>query len=142
MRVNSYADHIRQWEELTTTVATNPDLASLEPLRVLLESELVGFRAANIRQASLRSQTQETSRAIEGFVGRGRDLATRLRDGIRSSYGRSAEQLVAFRMQPRRSRPKAQTPPPEDDKPSELGSTPARTAAPETDASTQGVTAV
>lgn len=73
-------------------------------------------------------------------------MATRLRDGVRAYYGRTAEQLVGFRMQPRRPGTIAEEPPTppgtEDTKPSEPGSTPVRTADPETDASTPGMTGV
>jgi hypothetical protein len=140
MRTNSYGDHLKHWEELTATVASHPELALLEPLRALLETELDLFRDANLSQADLRSQAQGMSRTLQEHVARGRLLATQLRDGIRAIYGRSAEQLVGFRMQPRRprSKTKAPVPPsPENTKPSEQGSTPTRTASPETDASTQ-----
>jgi hypothetical protein len=67
-------------------------------------------------------------------------MATRLRDGLRAYYGRTAEQLVGFRMQPRRPRVVAEEPPTppgtENAKPSELGPNPARTVTPETDATT------
>ncbi|HEX3130548.1 MAG TPA: hypothetical protein VH394_24635, partial [Thermoanaerobaculia bacterium] len=73
---------------------------------------------------------------------RGSDMATRLRDGVRAHYGRTAEQLAGFRLQPRRPgiTPEAPPTPPgtENTKPSEPGSTPVRTAAPGTDASTLG----
>jgi hypothetical protein len=140
MRNNSYGDHMRLWEELTTAVESHSELAHLEPARALLDTELEAFKDTNVLQASLRSQTQQASRDIQEHVERGRILATQLRDGIRAVYGRTAERLVEFRMQPRRMRSKTKVPvppPPENTKPSEQGSTPTRTASPETDASTQ-----
>jgi hypothetical protein len=107
----------------------------------VLAADLESFLNLTVRQANLRRQTQETSRELAELHRQGRYLATRLRDSVRGFYGRTGEMLVEFRLQPRRSRPKPPappTPPPptETEKPSELGSTPARTAAPETDAST------
>jgi hypothetical protein len=132
---------MRHWGELSAALAANPDLAYLESQRVLLEGEVETFRQLVVRQANLRRQTQEVSREIEALVDRGRDMATRLRDSLRGHYGRTAEMLVEYRLQPRR--PSASTPATqpgtEDAMPSEPGSTPARTADPGTDASTQGL---
>lgn len=140
MAGSSYADYIKHWGELKDGIAANPELAFLEPQRLLLEQELEGLIEANQRQAALKSQTQLATRDLEGCAKRGADMATRLRDGIRAYYGRTADQLVGFRMNPRRPRVTADEPPTppgtEDMKPSEPGSTPARTANPGTDAST------
>lgn len=137
---NSYADYVKHWGELTTAVAANPELAHLELQRVLLEAELEGLKEVSVRQANLRRQTQEASKELNGFARRGRDMATRLRDSVKGVYGRAGERLVEYRIQPRRPRtaPLPTTSPggPEKETPSELGSTPARTAAPATDAST------
>jgi hypothetical protein len=137
---SSYADYMRQWGELTAALAANPDLAYLEEQRVLLELEVETFRQLVVRQANQKRQAQETSREIEALVTRSRDMATRLRDSIRGHYGRKAERLVEYRLQPRRPNTSVPTTSPstEDAKPSGPGSTPARTAAsaaPETDAS-------
>lgn len=142
MPVTSYADYIKHWGELSAAIAAAPELAFLDQQRGLLDQELAGLIEANLRQANLKSQAQLATRDIEGCIKRGSDVATRLRDGVRAYYGRTAEQLVGFRMQPRRpgvTRKEPPTPPgTENTKPSELGSTPVRTAAPGTDASTLG----
>lgn len=139
MAGSSYADYIKHWRELTEAIAANPELAFLDQQRGLLEQELEGLIEANLRQATLKSQAQEATRDLEGCAMRGADMATRVRDGIRAYYGRTAEQLVGFRMSPRRPRVHAEEPPTppgtEDTKPSRPGSTPARTANPGTDAS-------
>ncbi len=138
MARTTYGEHMRHWGDLTAAIAANPDLAFLEPQRLLLEADLETLMEASVRQANLRRQTQEASIELGEAVKRGRDMATRLHDSIRGFYGRTGERLVEYRLQPRRTRsPKpAPPPPPETEKPSELGSTPARTAASETDAST------
>ena len=140
MSRNSYADYLRNWGELVAAIEANPDLAYLEEQRALLETEVEAFRGLVVRQASQKRQAQETTREIEALVVRSRDMATRLRDAIRGHYGRTAEMLVEYRLQPRR--PSASTPPTppgtEDAKPSEPGSTPDLTAAAGTDASIPG----
>jgi hypothetical protein len=141
MSRNSYADYIKHWGELKAAIAAAPELAFLEPQRGALELELQALIAANLRQASFKSQAQEATRDLEGCAKRGADLATRLRDALRAYYGRTGEQLVGFRLQPRRPRILAKdTPTPpgtENAKPSGMGPNPSRTADPETDASTQ-----
>jgi hypothetical protein len=140
MARNSYADYMKHWGELTAAIAAAPELEFLETQRLGLELELQALTAANLRQASFKSQAQEATRDLEGCVKRGADLATRLRDALRAYYGRTGEQLVGFRLQPRRPRTLAEeapTPPgTEDGKPSGMGPNPSRTAAPETDATT------
>ena len=141
MATTSYADFLREWGDLVEALADNPDLAHLEPQRLLLKAEVETFRDLSVRQASEKRQAQEITREIEALVIRSRDMATRLRDSIRGHYGRTAEMLVEFRLQPRRPVKSAVSPPTppgtEDAQPSESGPTPTRTAAPETDAPTQ-----
>lgn len=138
MATTSYADFIAHWEKLDTRVLVNPELSKFETLRARLEAERLGLVEATTRQAALKAQSQKASRDIDGFVARGRDLATRLHDAIRSEYGRTAENLTEFGLNPRRSRkaPPPQ-PPVEDKKPSSPGLTPAQTATPETDGTIQ-----
>ena len=131
MARNSYADYVRQWGELSAILLANPDLAYLEPHRATLEAELEGLKQASIQQATHRRQSQESTRRLDGHIARGKDLATRLRDGIRGHYGRTDEMLVEYRLQPRRRKtpPPPPGPQPEIEKPSEMGANPAQTAA-------------
>ncbi|HWM90403.1 MAG TPA: hypothetical protein VN493_06515 [Thermoanaerobaculia bacterium] len=136
MATNSYADYIRHWGHIDDRVKSNPELSSLEPQRAQLEIERKGLQEATIRQATLRGQSQKASRDTDGHVARGRDLATRLRDGIRAHYGREEEKLAEFGMNPRRPKkpapPPTEPPPPpvEIKKPSETGPNPSQTASP------------
>lgn len=148
MATTSYADYIRHWGHIDARIKANPDLVIFETMRAQLEAERLGLVEATSRQSTLKSQSQKASRDIDGHVARGRDLATRLHDAIRAHFGRTAEELTEFGLNPRRPRkPIPEAPPPlpppvEDKKPSEPGPNPAQTATPPTDASTQGVNAV
>jgi hypothetical protein len=103
-----------QWEQLLTTVAANStDLSSLEGQRSQLDAVLEGAKTASLRQAALRAQLQQATRDVEGFLSEGRDLATRLRNGIRNQYGLKSEKLIEFGLQPRRRPQKPRTPPSE-----------------------------
>jgi peptidoglycan hydrolase CwlO-like protein len=96
MATTSYADFIRHWGQLNDQVKVNPELAPFEPLRAELEVERQGLIEKKNRQSSLKAETQETTREIDGHVARGREAATRLRDAIKAMYSRRGEKLTAF----------------------------------------------
>ena len=97
----------KDWDTLViTTEANKEDLGFLESLRTDLTTELGGLREASIRQKTFKAQVQQATRDIEGHLSRGVDLANRLRNGLRMSYGIKGEKLTEFGMKPRRSRAK------------------------------------
>lgn len=96
MGTTSHADFIRHWGQLNDQVKVNPELAPFEPLRAELDVERQGLIEKKNRQASLKAQTQETTREIDGHVARGREAATRLRDAIKAMYSRRGEKLTEF----------------------------------------------
>ena len=128
----SYANTIVHWFNLDAGVqGKQPELEQLEPLRAQLEAERLSLVEATNRQSRLNSESQTATRDIEVALARGNDLATRLRDAIRSHYGRAAENLTEFGLQPRRKRK------PIPPKPVETAPTPSQPAASETDGTTQ-----
>ena len=142
---SAYSDILKHWSELESNVATDPELAFLEPKRAELEAEEKGLREALDRQAAGKVQMHEATREIEGHVARGNALMVQLHDLIRGYYGRSAEILNLFRLRPRR--PKATSAAAKEarkakKKPSEPGPNPAPTATPKTDGTTEEVTEV
>jgi hypothetical protein len=139
MARNTYGETLKHWSELEGNVAADPELAFLEPKRAELAAEEKGLREALDQQAAGKVQQYEATREIEGHVARGNAVMVQLHDLIRGYYGRSAEKLNLFRMQPRRPKPlstagkearKAKK------KPSEPGPNPTQTAASETDGTT------
>ncbi|HEX4964393.1 MAG TPA: hypothetical protein VF173_26485 [Thermoanaerobaculia bacterium] len=99
------------WEKLLTTVEANKaDLEFLDPLRLQLTAALEGAKAANVRQSTSQAQVQQATRDLEKFMATGRDLATRLRNGIRTQYGLKGEKLTEFGLQPLRKPKKAVKP--------------------------------
>jgi hypothetical protein len=101
----SYAEFFRGWERLSEKVLANKDdLAQLEPYRAQLEAELAGAKEANSRQVFHQAEASQATRDLEGFLGRGNDLAVRINDGIRFTYGNRAEKLKEFGLNPRRPR--------------------------------------
>lgn len=135
MSRTSYATTIVHWGNIDSRVqARKPALDHLEPLRAQLETERVGLVEATHRQSALKTEAQNASRAIEEHLIRGNDLATRLRDAVRAHYGRAAEDLNDFGIQPRRARPASVKA--KNKKPSVTGPNPDPTSTPETDGPT------
>ncbi|HEX5716702.1 MAG TPA: hypothetical protein VF179_11135 [Thermoanaerobaculia bacterium] len=131
----AYAETIVHWGHIDIRIQANkPALDHLETLRAQLEAERLGLVNATNRQSALKAETQNTSREIDEHLKIGLDLATRLRDAIRAHYGRTAENLTEFGMQPRRPRVPVKKRPTET-----TGPNPDQTAASETDGKTQEV---
>lgn len=133
MGTTSQADYLKEWTRLATMVAANEaDLAHLESHRRQLVSEVEGLQEALARQATHKAEFQQATRDLEGHLRRGKDVSTRMRDGIRMTYGRRAEKLAAFGLQPYRARTQDTETKPQ---PSEASPTPAPAADPVTDPS-------
>lgn len=132
---SSIADLIKAWEMLLVALDANaPELAYLDEYRAQLAGAWEGVKTAVARQAVHKALSQQATRDIEVNLEVGREMASRLRSGIRIRYGIKAEKLAEFGIQPRRpvDRSKSEA----KKKPSEMGPNPAQTAAPVTDAST------
>ena len=128
----TYAKTIVHWENLDNRVQVRkPALDHLEPLRAQLEVERVGLIEATNRQSALKTEAQNASQAIKKHLATGTDVATRLRDAVRAHYGRTAEDLKDFGIQPRRKRTASAKA--KSKKTSETGPNPDPTAAPKTD---------
>ena len=103
MPLTSFADVVTDWEQLLTKVTANAtDLSFLEDTRVSLATVLQGAKDASARQSTFKAQFQQATRDLEDNLDKGRDLATRLRNGIRTRYGLKAEKLADFNLRPRR----------------------------------------
>jgi cell division septum initiation protein DivIVA len=108
----SFADYVVRWEKLLKSLEANQaDLPFLADLRSQLVRVVEGLKAATVQQDMFRSQSQQTTRDMEGFLEEGRDFATRLRNGVRAQYGLRGEKLLEFDLQPRRRQLKAKSKP-------------------------------
>lgn len=139
----AYEYYLRHWNELETNIAADPALAFLEPLRAELQNEENGLRNTLNVQAAKIVDSREATRTLEDHVKRGNALMVRIHDLIRGHYGRDAEKLKLFQLNPRRTKTKPRVvPDPNTEdvqakkKPSEPGPNPTQTATPETDGTT------
>lgn len=100
---SSFADVNTDWGKLLVTIEVNKaDLAYLEDRRLQLAKIMERLQDASIRQAAFKAQFQQATRDVEQMLSEGRDVATRLRNGIRTQYGLKSEKLAEFNLQPRR----------------------------------------
>jgi hypothetical protein len=140
----SIADYQKSFATMLTGVEANAaDLLGTEEVRDGLDNAAEGIRFALARQASLQGQAQQATRDLEDSLAQGKQMYSRLRNGILMRYTSTAEKLVEFGLQPRRNAVRVKPTLPEiaKNKPFELGPNPAQTAAPETDGTTQEVIA-
>lgn len=103
MSSQSFAAVVTDWEHLLVKILANAsDLNFLEGTSNELSISLQGAKEANHRQATFKAQFHQATRDLEESLARGRELATRLRNGIRTRYGLSGEKLTDFQLRPRR----------------------------------------
>jgi len=114
-----YADHSKEWEDLTASLAANTvEVPHLEPQRLSLEKVLAEFRDLTLQQAAFQANKQKVSLRLQALVDQGQKLATALRVSLKQHYGTRNEDLVKFGMQPFRGRTrKAASVTPEPEKP-------------------------
>jgi hypothetical protein len=100
---SSFAAVVRDWEKLLTTVGANKaDLPYLEEALGRLSGIVESLKTANDRQTAFRAQVQQATRDVESLLDAGREIATKVRNGLRMQYGLKGEKLVEFGLQPRR----------------------------------------
>lgn len=101
---DSFAALMGQGDHLLVTVQANSaDLAHLEETRLELAGAMDVAKAASVRQDTVRSLFQQSTRDLEKAMADTRELITRLRNGIRTKYGLRSEKMTEFGMQPRRA---------------------------------------
>jgi hypothetical protein len=106
-----YADHIKEWEDITASAAANAsELPQLELLRVALEKLLQEARDLTKQQGALQAGKQESSQRLQTVMKEGKKLATVMRGGLKQHYGNRSEKLVEFGLQPFRGRQKKTKP--------------------------------
>jgi hypothetical protein len=109
-----YADHIKEWDELTAQLATAAEEhPSLEPQRVMLEKVLAQAKDLTLQQANHQAAKQKISQQLRPLMGEGMKIATALRVNLKLAYGNRNDDLVKFGIQPFRGRASKVAPPPE-----------------------------
>lgn len=111
---SSYADHIKEWEELTAKLAAMAaELPQLDLQRTALEKFLAQARDLTLQQADFQAGKQKVSVLLRTVMSEGMKVSTALRVNLKQIYGNRNEDLVKFGIQPFRSRTRKATPEPE-----------------------------
>ena len=128
--ISSFPLLSRDWEGLSSACKEHPEIAALsEPLRVELDGVLLTGKALADRQASLQAQKQRTTQELKEVVARGKELARRLRRIAPFQLGTDNEQLVQFKVKPRRPRTVKKAPELKNPVPAPSGGSPETPAA-------------
>jgi hypothetical protein len=97
----SYDVSTASWEQLLEKVTAHAaDLPFLESTRNDLAVALRGTKEAKARQVIFQAQLRQATRDLRESMTRSRELASRLRNGIRMRYGTSNEKLADFEIRP------------------------------------------
>jgi hypothetical protein len=105
MATETYDESFSRWRQLRTAVENNADdLPHLAGHAQRLGELADEFETAVKEQAALTASKQEKSQQIARLVAAGRAAAAFVTAGVRDHYGKSAEKLAEFKVQPRRSR--------------------------------------
>ena len=110
MSKESVAKTILQWERLIAASESNSaDLDYLAAEREELRQMLERVKKLKQEQDALTAAKQQVTRNLDAAKAGGREIAVRMRYGIKSRYGYKDEKLVQFGLKPRR-KPRKRSP--------------------------------
>jgi hypothetical protein len=105
---------LSDWGKILAAVDANrEDLAHLEDLRTGLVEGVEALRNLWSDRDLLRTELQRTTDEIQEALGQGRDLVSRIRAGVRSTFGAHSDKLSAFGIKPVQSSNKPKGPAPQ-----------------------------
>jgi len=108
MPKNSFADDTGDWSQLLRSVGNrNDEVPFLKELLSELQLLLDTVRELERERLQLKARSQQISRDVDALRNRGRNLAGRVRSGLRTQYGYDSELLTEFGLNPRRRKVRA-----------------------------------
>lgn len=103
--IRTYAEQQKRMELCSKALAANAvELSHLELKRLQLNDLLAEVRSLTAEQASLAARKQEVSKRLAELMQGGHTLVNFLDLGVKQHYGKRAEKLVEFGLQPFRGR--------------------------------------
>ena len=98
---NTQDAFIAEWRRLLKPRANNNgEIPHLDGHWTKLETVLTNIDAIETQQAILTAAKQESTQQLNAQITEGRKIATFLKAGLREHYGRRAEKLAEYGMQP------------------------------------------
>lgn len=105
MAANSFGEQMKHWERIVAVSKENAaDLELLSGYTNRLDELVPLTKQANTRQALAQAEFQQSTRDQEVLMEEARELALRIRHGVKSIYGSRSEKLVEFGLKPQRKR--------------------------------------
>lgn len=111
----SIPDITDDWQQLLGAyIANASELQSVESLSRELTETLTQLQEYGLQEKASRAERQQFTKLRQETIQRGKELASRLRAGIKAVYGAKNEKLVEFNISPfrRRVRSKGKEPQP------------------------------
>lgn len=103
MSKESVAKTILQWERLIAASESNSaELDYLATEREELHKMLERLKELKQEQDALTAKKQQVTRDLDAAKEGGREIAVRMRYGIKTRYGYKSEKLIQFGLKPRR----------------------------------------
>ncbi|MFL6235343.1 MAG: hypothetical protein ACJ76N_19565 [Thermoanaerobaculia bacterium] len=101
MSKSSQEGTLSDWDQLLAAVEANQeDLPHVGGLRAQLAERVAGIRTLQTERDLLRMELQGTTPRLQQALAKGRDLASRLRAFVRSTYGIHSDKLIEFGIKP------------------------------------------
>lgn len=108
MPKNSFAEDTGDWSFLLRSVGKHEgEVPFLQELLIELRLILDTVRKLETERLELKARDQQISRESDALRNRGRNVAGRIRSGLKSHYGSDSEQLTEFGVNPRRRKIRA-----------------------------------
>jgi hypothetical protein len=93
-------DFLNACDSLLVAAKANAGQPAVEDLRLQLEKDAGGAKEAQARRNLHRSQAQQASRDLDGFLDSAREIYSRLRHILIGLFGLDAEKLAEFGLKP------------------------------------------
>jgi hypothetical protein len=104
---------LSDWAKILAAVeAHQEDLTHIEDLRAGLAAGVETLRTLRSDRDLLRTELQRATDEIQQALGQGKDLASRIRAGVRSTFGIHSDKLTDFGIKPIQSGKKQKGPAP------------------------------
>lgn len=93
------------WEKLLAAIEANrSELPHVGIYSEQLETQLGDLRAELARRAVLQAEMRRSTRAVNDLLTAGRNLASRISNYLKASYGPQSDKLLEFGIKPIRKR--------------------------------------
>lgn len=134
--ITSIADYQKSFAAMLAGAEANAaELTGTEEFRSGLAAAAEGVQSALNRQQTLKGQAQQATRDLEEALELGKQMYSRLRNGVLMHYSKEAEKLAEFGLQPRRPPVRTKT-----DRAKKKLAKPGPNPAPKADSETHGST--